>query len=52
MIEKNGEALLKCTEKEKKLLELIRSLEFGEIRVIISNSQPDSAEDIRKSIRL
>jgi len=40
------------TEKERKLLELIRSIEHGEIRVVIQDSIPIRVEELKKSIKL
>ena len=40
------------TEKEQKLLEIIRSVEHGEIRVIIQDSIPIRVEELKKSIKL
>jgi hypothetical protein len=52
MSEKAEACQLRCTEKEKKLLELIRGMEFGELRVTIRNSEPFRVEEIRNSIKL
>ena len=40
------------TEKEKKLLQMIRDTEFGEMKLIIQNGQPDILEEVKKSIKL
>jgi hypothetical protein len=40
------------TEKERKLVELLRNTEFGEVRVIIQNGQPVLVEEVYKSIKL
>lgn len=37
---------------EKQLIELVRSLEYGELRVMIKDSRPIRVEEIRKSIQL
>jgi hypothetical protein len=42
---------LKNTEKEDKLLQLIRNLKFGEIRIYVADGQPVRAEEIKKSIK-
>lgn len=39
------------SEKEKKLLELIRKLGFGELHIYVADGQPVRAEDIKKSIK-
>ena len=39
-------------EQEKKLLELIRSMLFGEVKIVIQNSVPVRVEEMRKSIKL
>ena len=40
------------TKAEKQLIQVIRSLDFGEVRVIIKDSKPIRVEEIRKSIQL
>ena len=40
------------TKAEKQLIELIRSLEFGEIRIMVKDSKPIRVEEIRRSIQL
>lgn len=46
------ERLGEITAKERKLIDLLRSTEFGEVRIIIQNGQPILAEEVRKSIKL
>ena len=41
-----------CTEKEQKLLRLIREIGFGEVKVFIADSQPVRVEEIKKSVKL
>lgn len=40
------------TEKEIKLLEIIRNTEYGEIRIIVQEGKPIRVEEIKKSIKL
>jgi len=40
------------TNAEKKLIEVIRSLDYGEVRVMIKDSRPIRVEEIRRSIQL
>ena len=40
------------TEKELKLLEIIRSTEYGEIRIVVQEGKPIRIEEIKKSIKL
>jgi len=40
------------TKEEQKVIELMRSLSFGELRVIINNSKAIRVEEIKKSIQL
>ena len=40
------------TRAEKQLIELIRSLDYGEVRVMIKDSRPIRVEEIRRSIQL
>ena len=39
------------TEKEEKLLQLIRDLKFGEIHIYVANGQPVRAEEIKRSVK-
>ena len=39
-------------EPEKKLLEHIRELTYGEIKIIVQDGKPIRIEEIRKSIKL
>ncbi|MCT4620799.1 MAG: DUF2292 domain-containing protein [Marinisporobacter sp.] len=43
---------ISVNEKEKKLINLIRSTEYGEIRIIVQDKYPIRAEEIKKSIKL
>ena len=43
---------LKLTEKEENLLNMIRELGFGEIRIYVADGQPVRAEEIKKSVKL
>ena len=38
--------------KEEKLLTIIRSVQFGEIKVIVQDGNPIRVEEIKKSIKL
>ncbi|MCL2632090.1 MAG: YezD family protein [Coriobacteriia bacterium] len=40
------------SDAEQHLLEMIRGLRFGEIRIIVQDSKPVRAEEIRKSVLL
>ncbi|MCC5909123.1 MAG: DUF2292 domain-containing protein [Clostridiaceae bacterium] len=40
------------TEKEKNLIDLIRKVGHGEIRVTIQNASPIRVEELKKSIKL
>lgn len=40
------------TKAEKQLIEVVRSLDYGEIRVMIKDSHPIRVEEIRRSIQL
>ncbi|MBQ9166994.1 MAG: DUF2292 domain-containing protein [Oscillospiraceae bacterium] len=40
------------TKAEKQLIEVIRSLDYGEIRVMIKDKHPIRVEEIRRSIQL
>lgn len=40
------------TEKEGRLIDIIRSIEFGEVRVVVTDGVPVRVEEIKKSIKL
>ena len=40
------------TTKEHKLLNLIREIGFGELKVFIADGQPVRVEEIKKSVKL
>lgn len=42
----------KLTEKESKLLAIIRKMDFGEVRVVVTDGVPTRVEEIKKSIKL
>lgn len=50
-VEKNG-AEKRLNEKEKKLIDLIRSISYGEIRVAVRDGEPVLVEEVKKSIKL
>ena len=43
---------IQLSEKEEKLIRLIRELKFGELRLFIADSQPVRLEEVKKSIKL
>lgn len=42
----------KLTEKEAKLLAIIRKMDFGEVSVVVTDGVPTRVEEIKKSIKL
>ena len=40
------------TKAEKQIIELVRALEYGEIRIMVKDSKPIRVEEIRRSIQL
>ncbi|MBP3930101.1 MAG: DUF2292 domain-containing protein [Peptostreptococcaceae bacterium] len=42
----------KKSEKEERLLSIIRQVEYGEIRIIIQDGIPIRIEELKKSIKL
>ena len=50
MDEQNKKIVL--SEEEEKVIELMRELSYGELRVIVNNSKPIRVEEIKKSIQL
>ncbi len=43
---------VKLTEQERKLIAIIRNLEFGEVRIVVTDGKPTRIEEIKKSIKL
>ncbi len=50
-VEKNG-AEKELSEKGKKLIDLIRSISYGEIRIAVREGEPVLVEEVKKSIKL
>lgn len=40
------------TEKEKKLIQLLREIRFGEVHLYMADGQPVRIEEVKKSIKL
>ena len=43
---------MKLSPQEKKLIQLIRTIGYGEVHIFIQNNKPLRVEEIKKSIRL
>ncbi|RHJ85283.1 DUF2292 domain-containing protein [Emergencia timonensis] len=43
---------IKLSSQEKALIEIVRNLQFGEVRVIITDGKPIRVEEVKKSIKL
>ena len=43
---------VKITEKEEKLLRMIRELKFGDLQIYVADGQPVRVEEVRRSIKL
>lgn len=42
----------KLTEKEKKLVKILRGIDYGEVKIFIQGKQPVRIEELTKSIKL
>lgn len=40
------------TKAEKQLVELVRSLDYGEVRIVVKDNKPIRVEEIKRSIQL
>lgn len=40
------------TKAEKQLIDMVRGMDYGEIRILIKDKKPIRVEEIRKSIQL
>ncbi|MEG2174411.1 MAG: DUF2292 domain-containing protein [Oscillospiraceae bacterium] len=45
-------AVNEFSNREKRLILLLRDLQFGEVKVIVQDGQPIRAEEIKQSIKL
>ena len=50
-VEENGVGR-ELSEKEKKLIELVRDTGYGEIRVAVRDGQPVLVEEVKRSVKL
>ncbi len=48
----NKKDSVRLSEKEEKMIRLIRELQYGEMRLIVTDGQPVRIEEVRKSIKL
>ncbi len=51
MSEKKTEKM-ELTEAEQKILSIIRKIQFGEVRIVITDQKPVRIEEIKRSIKL
>ena len=42
----------KLTPQEQKLIELLRKIRYGEVRIIMNDGIPTRVEEVKKSIKL
>ncbi|MCQ2530112.1 MAG: DUF2292 domain-containing protein [Lachnospiraceae bacterium] len=50
MEEKKKVVLL--SEQEQKVIDIMRNINYGELRIVINNSKPVRVEEIKKSVQL
>lgn len=43
---------IELTSQEKKLVEIIRETQYGEVKIIVNGGQPVRVEEVKKSIKL
>ena len=43
---------VQVSQQEKRVLELIRDIDYGELRIVINASKPVRVEEIKKSLQL
>ena len=49
---KDQEKTLQVTEKEAKLLSLLRKMDYGEIVLLVRNGEPEEVEQLSRSVML
>ncbi|WP_199872913.1 DUF2292 domain-containing protein [Inediibacterium massiliense] len=47
-----NDMMMSINAKEKKLIELIRKIGYGEVKVIIQDGYPIRIEEVKRSIKL
>ena len=52
MTKQNGKTEKILAEQEKKLIEILRGLDYGELHITVKAGKPVHVEEIRKSIKL
>ncbi|MCQ2512993.1 MAG: DUF2292 domain-containing protein [Lachnospiraceae bacterium] len=40
------------SEQEQKVIDIMRNINYGELRIVINNSKPVRVEEIKKSVQL
>ena len=43
---------VQVSQQEKRVLELLRGIDYGELRIVINASKPVRVEEIKKSLQL
>ena len=44
--------MIELTSQEKKLIDVIRKVQYGEVKIIITDGTPVRIEEVKKSIKL
>ena len=52
MEDENLDTISRLTKQEVHLIQMIREMNYGELRIFISENKPIRVEEIKKSIRL
>lgn len=47
-----GELKFKLSEKEQKVIEILRSLDFGEMRIVVNDGVVTRIEEVKKSYKI
>ena len=47
----NGKTSLTLSDKEQRLIEAIRELPYGEMRLVMHQGEPDRIEIVRQSVK-
>jgi len=51
-MESKQKVVREITQQESKIIDLVRTLNFGEVRIIVNANVPVRIEEIKKSIQL
>ena len=52
MSDSHAESKVALSDQELRLIQMVRELQYGELRIFVSDGKPIRAEEVKKSIKL